>query len=83
VFSLIFASRLKLGLGSLIDQSQSGFMKEGHVCNNIHLILDFIDYNQLLNDENLILFVDFNKAFDTVEHEHVVPRHVSIYKLDL
>ena len=35
----------------------------------IHLILDFIDYSHLLNDDNLILFVDFNKAFDTVEHK--------------
>lgn len=71
LFSLIFANRLKLGLDSLIDQSQSGFMKGRHICNNLRLILDLIDYSHLLNDDNLILFLDFNKAFDTVEHNFI------------
>ena len=37
--------------------------------NNIHLILDTIDYNNLIPDESLILFIDFNETFDTIEHE--------------
>ncbi|CAJ1073570.1 hypothetical protein H4Q32_018840 [Xyrichtys novacula] len=37
--------------------------------NNIRLILDMIDYNEFIPDESFILFVDFYKAFDTVNHQ--------------
>lgn len=64
----MFTPRLKLCLDAIIDNCQSGFMKGKLIYNNIHLILDLVDYNYLINDNCLILFIDFYKAFDTVEH---------------
>ncbi len=46
----------------------SGFMKGRNISNNIRLVLDLLDYSDLVNEEALILFLDFYKAFDTVEH---------------
>lgn len=60
---------MKQGLHHIIDEEQSGFMHGRHISNNIRLILDMIDYNDLILDDSFLMFVDFYKAFDTVEHE--------------
>ncbi len=44
-------------------------MKGRHIANNIRLVVDILDYKELINDKAVILFLDFYKAFDTVEHE--------------
>lgn len=69
LFAMIFAKRLKIGLDDLIDEEQSGFMHGRNICNNIRLVLDMIDYNDLIVDNSFILFVDFYKAFDTISHK--------------
>ncbi len=69
LFALIFAKRLKTGLADIIDDEQSGFMPGRNIVNNIRLILDMIDYNEIIPDESFILFVDFYKAFDTVSRQ--------------
>ncbi len=69
VFAIIFAERLKKCLEQIIDDCQSGFMKGRHISNNIRLVLDLIDYNEYIDSESFIFFVDFYKAFDTVSHK--------------
>ncbi len=64
----LYARRLKPCLEEVISLTQSGFMKGRHISNNIRLVLDLLDYSELVNDDALILFLDFYKAFDTVEH---------------
>lgn len=71
IIASIFAERLKLGLEFFIDEGQSGFIKGRHICNNIRLVLDLIDYNEIINEDSFILFVDFYKAFDTIEHDFI------------
>uniref|UniRef100_A0A8C7XSJ8 Reverse transcriptase domain-containing protein n=1 Tax=Oryzias sinensis TaxID=183150 RepID=A0A8C7XSJ8_9TELE len=44
-------------------------MKDRCISNNLRLVLDLIDYSDLItDDESFILFLDFCKAFDNVEH---------------
>ncbi len=40
--------------------------KNRHIFNNIRLVFDLIDYSELIEDDGLILFLDFFKAFDTI-----------------
>lgn len=84
-FALIFAIRFKNVLDIVIDENQAGFMSERHISDNIRLLLDFIDYSDLINDDSYIFFLDFHKAFDTVEHfssftvlKNVVSVHTSV-----
>lgn len=62
---------LNMVLDYIIDETQSGFMRCRHISNNIRIVLDLIDYPDLYNDEAYILFLDFRKAFDTIEHNFV------------
>lgn len=72
ILALIFAKRIKITLNTIIDETQSGFMKNRHITNNIRLVLDILDYSDLVLEESFILFLDFYKAFDTVEHLFIV-----------
>lgn len=71
LFALIFAQRFKKVLDSIIDENQSGFMSNRHIFNNIRLVLDLIDYSYLIKEDSFIFFLDFFKAFDTVEHSFI------------
>lgn len=68
ILASLLAVRFKKVLNKIIDENQSGFMKNRCISNNIRLILDLIDYSELTSDKSFILFLDFFKAFDTVEH---------------
>lgn len=68
LLAALYARRLKPCLEEVISITQSGFMRGRHISNNIRLVLDLLDYSELVNDDALILFLDFYKAFDTVEH---------------
>ena len=63
------ARRLKKGLSEIINETQTGFMADRHISCNISLVLDLIDYSDYVESDALILFLDFYKAFNTVEHQ--------------
>ena len=50
-------------------KTQSGFMQKRHITNNIRLVLDVLDYSDLIDSDGFIFFLDYYKAFDTMEHE--------------
>lgn len=72
ILALVYANRLKKGLDPIIAETQTGFMKNRHISCNIRLILDLLDYADSVNSEALILFLDFYKAFDTIEHKFIL-----------
>uniref|UniRef100_A0A672FYM4 exodeoxyribonuclease III n=1 Tax=Salarias fasciatus TaxID=181472 RepID=A0A672FYM4_SALFA len=43
-----------------------------HIHNHTRLILDLLDYNHLISHDSFILFLDFFKAFDTLEHQFLL-----------
>ena len=68
MFSLAYAKRLKSGLHEIINETQTVFMPNRHTSSNIRLVLDLIDYAHHIRSDLIILFLDFYKAFDTIEH---------------
>ena len=61
------ANRIKRVLPKLIDADQTGFMKGRFVGENIRLIESLITYTASKNISSLLLFLEFEKAFDTLE----------------
>ena len=62
----------------LINNDQTGFQKGRFIGENIRLINSVIDYAEKQNIPDLLLFVDFEKAFDTLEWTFV-EKTVSFY----
>lgn len=47
-------------------------MAKRHFSSNIRLVLDLIDYSDFINSNALMLFLDFYKAFDSIEHSFII-----------
>ena len=60
-------NRLKVFLPNLINNDQTGFIKGRFIGENIRLIDSVICYAKEENIPGLLLFLDFEKAFDTIE----------------
>ena len=61
------ANRLKNVLPNLIDNDQTGFLKDRFIGENIRLIDSVIHYTTANKVPGLLLLLDFEKAFDAVE----------------
>ena len=65
--SACIANRLKVVLPTLINQDQTGFMADRFIGDNIRLIHDLISYLHRTKLPGLLLCLDFEKAFDSVD----------------
>ena len=61
------ASRIKTLLPNLISDDQTGFIKDRFIGENIRLIDSVMKFTASRNIPGLLLFLDFEKAFDTLE----------------
>lgn len=67
ILSKVLARRIKKFLPQIVDTDQTGYIENRFIGENIRTISDLIHYTSLKNIPGLILLVDFEKAFDTVE----------------
>ena len=65
--SSCIANRLKKALPSLINEDQTGFMSNRYMEDNIRLIYDLIYYLNYNNLPGLLICIDFEKAFNSVD----------------
>lgn len=68
----VYSRRLDKGLAKIIDECQSAFIKGGNIHNHTRLILDILDYSDFINTDSYIMFLDFFKPFDTIEHPFLI-----------
>ena len=66
------ANRLKNVIPKLIDNDQTGFIKGRFIGENILLIDSIIKYASSKNIPGLLLFVDFEKAFDSLDWTFII-----------
>ena len=65
--STVIANRIKLVLPTLINEDQTGFISKRFIGDNIRLIYDLIAYLEKNKKPGLLLNVDFEKAFDSLD----------------
>ena len=66
------ANRMKQVLPSLINYDQTGFLKGRFIGENVRLIDCIIQYAREKNIPGLLLFIDFEKAFDSLEWSFIL-----------
>jgi len=67
IASKVIVERLKRVLPYLIYQNQSGYIPGRNICENIRSILDLMEYAKDNNKPGILFFIDFQKAFDSLE----------------
>ena len=61
------ANRIKRTLPSVINNDQTGFQKNRFIGENITLLNSILSYTDIEKIPGLLLFIDVEKAFDTLE----------------
>ena len=61
------ANRMNTTLTNIISRDQTGFIKNRYIGENIRLISDIVDITESKKIPGLLLLLDFEKAYDTVE----------------
>ena len=67
LLSYTLAQRLKKILPKIINEDQTGYIKNRFIGFNLRQIQDIIDYAETYQIEGAIVFIDFSKIFDSLE----------------
>ena len=67
IMSKVIATRIKKVLPQIIHHNQSGFVKDRYIGETVRSIFDIMDFTAEENVPGLMIFIDFQKAFDTLE----------------
>ena len=65
--SSVIAARIKRVLPKIISDDQKGFMKGRYIGECTRLVSDIMEYTDFMNIPGLLIMIDFEKAFDSVE----------------
>ena len=71
ILTKIIAKRLEKVLPKIINPDQTGYVKSRYIGENVRLISDIMSYTEETNIPGIALFLDFKKAFDTIEWDFI------------
>ena len=71
ILTKVLAIRLEKVLPKIINPDQTGYVKGRYIGENIRLIQDLMFYLEKENSPGIAVFVDFRKAFDTIEWNYL------------
>jgi hypothetical protein len=66
IITKLLANRVKEVLPSVINSDQVAYLKNRFIGQNIRTILDIMGYTKVKDHKGIIAFLDFEKAFDTI-----------------
>ena len=67
IISKVIATRIKNIVPHIIHCNQSGYVKDRYIGETIRSIFDIMDFTEKNNIPGLLIFIDFQKAFDSLE----------------
>ena len=65
IMTKAIAWRIKTVLPDIIHQNQTGYVKDRFISETIRSIYDIMDFTATENIPGLMIFIDFQKAFDS------------------
>jgi len=71
ILAFVLSNRLHQVIDKIIQPRQSAYVKNRYIGNNIRLVDDIIRYADYTNIGGCILFLDFKKAFDSVNWKFI------------
>ena len=79
IASKVIAKRIECVLPSIIHSDQTSFVKGRYIGRNIRLINDIIQQTELQKIPGILLFLDFQKAFDTLEWSFIQHTRINLF----
>ncbi len=72
IICFVLANRLQKVLDSIIHKDQSGYIKKRYIGSNARLLEDYFEHCESAQIPGILLFLDFEKAFDSVEWNFMI-----------
>ena len=72
ILTKVIAKRIEKVLPTLINPDQTGYVKGRYIGENVRLIYDLIHYTDEPNQKGIAIFLDFKKAFDSIEWNYLL-----------
>ena len=72
IMSKVLAVRIKNVLPNIIHHNQSGYVKDRYIGETVRSIFDLMDFTLKEKIPGLMIFIDFHKAFDSIEWNYLV-----------
>ena len=67
IMSKVIATKIKNVLPTIVHHNQTGFINDRYIGETVRSILDLRDFTLSKNIPGLLIFIDFHKAFDSLE----------------
>jgi len=67
IISNVIAVRVKNVLPNIIHHNQTGYVKDCYIGETVSSIFDIMEFTNNENIPGILIFIDFKKAFNTVE----------------
>ena len=80
ILAKCIAKRIEPFLPKLIHSDQTGFMKDRFIGQNVRLLNDLMEYTDVKEISGIFLFIDFEKAFDSIEW-NFIKRSLELFNL--
>ena len=71
IVSTVIAMRMRKVVDDVISSDQKGFLTNRNIAENTRLVYDVMSELKRLNKPGMLLLVDFEKAFDSVEWSYI------------
>ena len=72
ILAFTLALRLQKVIGNIISPEQTRYVKDRFIGTNIRAILDIVEEIEKSNNSGILLLLDFEKAFDSVEWHFIL-----------
>ena len=72
LISKVLASRLKSVISSIVDENQVAYINNRLISETGRLISDVLKITNSLNIEGILMKVDIEKAFDSINHSFLI-----------
>ena len=69
IIATVMSERLHRVIDKLVSYDQSGYIRGRNITTSVRQILDIYEHCEHTNSPGAILCIDFEKAFDSMEHE--------------
>ena len=67
ILTKVIGQRIQVVLPDIIHENQSGFVSGRKIKHSVKLIQDIMDFTEYKKAKGYFLFIDFEKAFDSIE----------------
>ena len=71
IISKVIAVRVRNVLPNIIHHNQTGYVKDRYIGETVRSIFDIMEFTDNENIPGILIFIDFKKAFDTVEWHYL------------